>query len=88
MSNLTNSPNTPPTYSIASIIAIVSAVAIFFVGPGWGLVLAIVAIISGVIGMIVALSPKTRGGIASTIAVLLAGAGIVVAILKGLLKLF
>jgi len=76
------------TYSIASIIAIVAAIATFFVGAGAQFFIAIIAIIFGVIGMILALSPKVRGGIASTIAVIIALIAVVVAILRGIMHLF
>ncbi len=75
------------TYSIASIIAIVGAIATFFVGAGAQFLIAIVAIIFGVIGMILALSPKKRGGIASTVAVVIALIAIVVAVLRGIVHL-
>ena len=75
------------TYSIASIIAIVGAIATFFVGAGAQFLIAIIAIIFGAIGMILALSPKKRGGIASTIAVIIALIAIVVAVLRGIIHL-
>lgn len=84
-----NSPvKSGQSYSIASIIAIVAAIATFFVGAGAQFLLAIIAIIFGVIGTILALSPKTRGGIASIIAVGIALIAVVVAILRGIMHLF
>ena len=76
------------TYSIASIISIVAAISTFFVGAGAQFLLAIVAIIFGAIGMILALSPKKRGGLASTMAVVIALIAVVVAVLRGILHLF
>jgi len=75
------------TYSIASIIAIVAAIATFFVGAGAQFLIAIVAIVFGAIGMILALSPRKRGGIASTMAVVIALIAIVVAVLRGIIHL-
>ena len=42
------------SYSIASVIAIVAAIATFFVGAGAQFLIAIIAIIFGAIGMIIA----------------------------------
>ena len=75
-----------PHKSIASILAIICAIASFFVHSGiLGLVLAIIAIVLGVIGFLLSLVPGTRGGIISLFAMLLgligAGAGIVRAFL-------
>ncbi len=69
-------------FSLPSIIAIIAAVLSFATGAFWGFVLAVIAIISGAIGVILALSPKVRGGIASTIAVLAGFIGIVAAVVK------
>ena len=87
-------PNEYPTaksaksFSIASVLAVVCASATFFVGAGAQFALAIVAIILGVIGLILALSPRTRGGFASIFAILVAIVAVVVAITRGILHLF
>jgi hypothetical protein len=69
-------------FSIASILAIVAALGSFMVGAGWGLLLAIAAIILGVIGIVVALLPGVRGGILSSFSVLVGVIGIAGAILR------
>ncbi len=74
-----------PHFSIPSIIAIGAAIASVFVSAGTGFVLAIVAIIFGVFGLLLSLAPSVRGGVLSIISLLLACAGIVIAIVKAIL---
>jgi hypothetical protein len=71
-----------PHFSLVSILAIVAAVASFFVGWGAGLILAIVAIVLGAIGVILAALPSTRGGFVSVFAMLAGVVGIVAAICR------
>jgi hypothetical protein len=71
-----------PAFSIPSILAMICAVASFAVGPGKGFVLAILAIILGGIGVLLALSPQTRGGIASVISILAGAIGIIAAVIR------
>jgi hypothetical protein len=66
----------------ASILALICALASFFVGPGWGFLLAVVAIIAGLIGFVVSLSPRVRGGVTSFFAIVAGLIGIVTAIVK------
>ncbi len=73
---------TKPHFSIPSIIAIAAAIASFFVGAGGGFILAIIAIVFGIIGMLLAFSPSVRGGLVSIFSMVLAAIGIVVAIAK------
>ncbi len=73
-----------PEYSLPSILAIVAAIASFFFGAGLGLLLAVAAIVLGVIGMLLAASPSIRGGIISILSV---GAGLL-GIIAAVLKLF
>ena len=75
-----------PHFSIPSIIAIGSAVASLFVRPGAGLILAIVAIFFGVIGFLLSLSPSIRGGVISIFSFFLASIGIVIAIIRAVLR--
>lgn len=72
-------------FSIPSLIAIAAAIASFFVRPGTGFILAIVAIVFGVFGFILALAPSVRGGLVSVLSLMLAGIGIVVAIIKAII---
>ena len=75
-------PSRSPAFSAPAIVAVVCAVASFFFGAGLGLLLAIIAIVAGVIGMLMALSPSVRGGIASTIAIVAGLVGILAALVK------
>lgn len=69
-------------FSIPSLIAIVAAIASFFVGAMMGLVLAIVAIFFGLLGVVFSFSSRTRGGIVSTLSVLAGFIGIIAAVIK------
>ncbi len=70
------------SYSIPSLLAIAAAIGSFFTGAIIGLLLAALAAIFGVIGILLALSPKTRGGIVSIIAIILSFVGVIAAIVK------
>ena len=71
-------------FSTPSIIAIIAAVASFGVGAFWGFVLAMVAVVFGAIGVLVAFSSRVRGGIVSTLAVLAGVLGLIAALFKGI----
>ncbi|MDB6078328.1 MAG: hypothetical protein JWO82_2075 [Akkermansiaceae bacterium] len=73
------------SFSIPSLIAVIAAIWSFTSGAFFGLVLAIVAIVAGLLGVLLALAPGVRGGVASTIAVLAGGAGIIAAIIKAII---
>lgn len=73
-------PGNRATFSIPSIIAVICAVLSFF-DTGFGFVFAILAIIFGVIGALIAVSPSRRGGIMSIIAVVLGILAAIVSIL-------
>ena len=71
-----------PAFSIPSIIAIVCAIWSFFAGAAFGLVLAIIAIVAGALGTLLAVAPSRRGGMASLFAIGAGVLGIVAAIFK------
>ncbi|MEA2736491.1 MAG: hypothetical protein QOE14_2942 [Humisphaera sp.] len=71
-----------PAFSIPSILAIVCAFGSFAAGAGLGFMLAILAIILGALGVILALAPQTRGGVASIISILAGAIGIIAAVFK------
>ena len=75
-----------PHFSIPSVIAIVAAIASFFVSPSSGFLLAMVAIGFGVLGLLLSFAPSIRGGIVSMFSMILACIGIVVAIIKAFMK--
>lgn len=74
-----------PHFSIPSLIALAAAIASFVVGPGKGFLLAMVAIVFGVFGFILALAPSVRGGLVSIFSMVLACIGVVVAIIKAVI---
>lgn len=84
---MTQYPYTParrtqPGFSIPSIIAIICAIASFFFGAGFGFLLAVIAIVAGVVGVLLSLSPNVRGGMTSIISVIAGAIGIIAAIFK------
>jgi len=71
-----------PAFSIPSILAMICAIASFAVGPGKGFFIAILAIIFGGIGLLLAMAPQVRGGIASIVSILAGAIGIVAAVIR------
>lgn len=70
------------SFSLPSILAIVAAIVSFFVSGGLGFMLAILAIVFGLIGVLLSLSPTVRGGMVSMLSIFAGALGIIVAILK------
>jgi hypothetical protein len=70
-----------PQIASAAIVAIVAAIASFMSGAFWGLILAIVAVVAGGLGMLVAVSPRRRGGLLSLASIILG----VIALVRALL---
>ena len=75
-------PASKPAFSIPSILAAVAAFLSFKFGAVFGLVLAIIAIVLGIVGVLLALSPRIRGGMVSVIAIIAGLVGIIAAIFK------
>ena len=71
-----------PHFSIPSIIALVAVIASFYVSPGSGFLLAMVAIVFGVIGFLIALAPSVRGGMVSIFSFVLGCVAVVAAIIR------
>lgn len=71
-----------PVFSAPSIVAVVSAVGSFFFGSILGMILAVVAIVAGLIGVVMALSPRVRGGMMSVISIVAGLVGVLAAIVK------
>lgn len=72
----------PGTLAIASIIAAVGSYLFTFSGhPLLGLVAAVLSIPLGIFGFIASISPRTGGGILSTIAIVLGAIAVIVAVL-------
>jgi hypothetical protein len=70
-----------PQIATAAIIAIVAAIASFMSGAFWGLILAITAVVAGGLGMLIAVSPRRRGGLLSVGAIILGVIALVRAVL-------
>ena len=80
-----NAPTHPVTrahFSIPAVVAIVAAVGSFMASPGLGFFLAILAILAGGIGFLVAFAPSVRGGMVSIISVFAGIIGILAAIVR------
>ena len=71
-----------PEFSAPAIVAVLCAVASFYFGAFLGMLLAIVAIIAGLVGVFMALSPRVRGGFVSVISIVAGVVGILAAIVK------
>ena len=73
--------------SVPAIISLIAAILSFATGAFWGFILAVIAIIFGIIGVIVALSPNVRGGIISMVSLMAGGIGLIAAVIKALMWL-
>ncbi len=82
LNRLGTGPTVSPAMSGAAIVALVCALGSFFVGAGWGLLLAVIAIVAGLLGMVLSLSPRVRGGVTSFFAIIAGLIGILTAIVK------
>lgn len=70
------------SFSAFSIAAVICAV-LSFVSGGWlGLLFAVLAIVAGGLGVMMALAPSVRGGLMSMFAALAGCLGIIVAIVR------
>jgi hypothetical protein len=74
-------------FSVPSIIAIIAALLSFTTGAFWGFVLAVIAMIAAIIGMVVAVSPNVRGGLMSTVSLVAGGIAFIAAIIKTIMWL-
>ncbi|BCX48249.1 hypothetical protein HAHE_21570 [Haloferula helveola] len=76
------------SFSIVSLLAIVAAIWSFFQGATFGLLLALAAIVLGIIGLLISFSASKRGGIVSLTSIVFGVVGIIAAIIKASLYLF
>ena len=67
--------------TLSILAAIGSYIAVCAGHPGWGLLLAVLSVPLGLVGLIMAASPRVSGGIMSIVAMVLGIVGIVVALL-------
>jgi hypothetical protein len=73
--------------SVASIIAILAAIFSFYAGAFFGLVLALIAFLFGIFGIVSALMPNVSGGLLSILAIILSFFGVIAAIIKAIMWL-
>lgn len=66
--------------TVAILAAIIGWIVLFARYPGWSFWLNIVAVVAGIIGLLMAASPRVSGGIASIIAIVLGAVGVILAI--------
>ena len=82
MTQLDHPRSVAPAFSIPSILAVVCAIVSFMSGAFLGTIMAIAAIVLGLIGFLLALSPRVRGGMISVLSILMGVVGIVAAAFK------
>lgn len=70
------------SFSIPSIIALLAAIGSFMNGAILGMILAVVAIIFGILGVVLSLAPAKRGGVISTFGIVAGVIGIIAAVIK------
>lgn len=75
-------------FSLPSIIAVVAAFFSFTNGAILGFILAGVAIVFGILGVLLSLSPSVRGGVMSFVGILAGLVGIIAAIIKTIIAIF
>jgi hypothetical protein len=71
-----------PAFTIPSILAAICAAGSFASDAGWAFVLAVLAIVLGALGVLLAIAPGKRGGMISAISIIAGLFGIILAILK------
>lgn len=77
-----NRSESSSAFSIPSMLAVAAAFGSFATGAFLGTILAIAAIVLGLIGALLALSPRVRGGMISIISIAAGVLGIVAAVFK------
>ena len=70
------------SFSIPSMLAVAAAIGSFMTGAFLGTLLAIAAIVLGLLGAVLAMSPRVRGGMMSIVAIGAGLIGIVAAVFK------
>lgn len=76
------------SFSASSIVAIIAVISSFMVNAFFGLILAAIAFIFGILGILLALSSNVRGGGLSIFAVVLSFVGVIAAVVKAIIWLF
>lgn len=81
----TTTPVARNSFSIPSLISVAAAIGSFMTGATLGLILAVIAILFGILGVVISLSPVKRGGVASTFGIMAGAVGIIAAIIKAIM---
>ncbi len=81
-------PATRASFSLPSIIALVTAIGSFMSGAFLGFVLALIAIFFGIVGVVLSLAPAKRGGVISFFGVGVGLLGIIAAAVKAVMWMF
>lgn len=76
------------SFSIPSIIALLAAIGSFMNGAILGMILAVVAIVFGILGVVLSLAPAKRGGVISTFGIGAGVLGIIAAVIKAVIWVF
>jgi hypothetical protein len=76
------------SFTIPSIIALLAAIGSFMTGAILGMILAVVAIIFGILGVVLSLAPAKRGGVISTFGIGAGVIGIIAAVIKAVMWIF
>ena len=77
------------SFSLPSIIALIAAISIFVVNNGFGVfLLAGIAIVFGLLGLVLSLAPSVRGGIVSFLGIGAGLIGVIIAVVKLLQAIF
>ena len=76
------------SFSIPSIIALLAAIGSFMNGAILGMLLAVIAIVFGILGVVMSLAPAKRGGVISTFGIGAGVIGIIAAVIKAVMWLF
>ena len=86
---MAENPTTPrASFSIPSIVSVLAAIGSFTSEAFFGMVLAAVAVIFGIIGVLLSLAPSKRGGVVSLFGVVAGALGVIAAVIKAVLWIF
>jgi hypothetical protein len=80
-----SSTSSRASFSIPSIIALLAAIGSFMNGAILGMVLAVIAIVFGILGVVLSLAPAKRGGVISTLGIGAGVIGIIAAVIKAVM---
>jgi hypothetical protein len=70
------------TAATLAIVAAIGGIILIFTGnPGWAFIVAVIALVLGAVGFVMAASPRVSGGILSIIAIVIAVVGLGLSVL-------